>query len=95
MGEAPSGASREMNRGGRRRPPRGDVVTWPPPFASFAAFAPAIRPKVIVSEIELPPKRFVPCTPPVTSPAAKSAATGLLSFVSTSVWLSILRQPIV
>ena len=25
---------------------------------------------VIVSLIELPPRRFLPCTPPVTSPAA-------------------------
>ena len=39
-------------------------------FASFAALAPAILPKVMVSEIELPPSRFVPWTPPVTSPAS-------------------------
>ena len=39
-------------------------------LANCIASRPAMRPKVIVSEIELPPRRFAPCTPPVTSPAA-------------------------
>ena len=39
-------------------------------FASLAALAPAILPKVMVSDMEFPPRRFVPWTPPVTSPAA-------------------------
>ncbi len=37
---------------------------------AFAVVVPAIRPKVIVSDMELPPRRFAPWTPPVTSPAA-------------------------
>lgn len=36
----------------------------------FAAELPAMRPKVKMSAMALPPKRFVPWMPPVTSPAA-------------------------
>lgn len=35
-----------------------------------AAFCAAIRPKTTISATALPPRRFAPCTPPVTSPAA-------------------------
>lgn len=35
-----------------------------------AAFCAAIRPKITISATALPPRRFAPCTPPVTSPAA-------------------------
>ena len=35
-----------------------------------AASRPAMRPNTTVSTVELPPRRFAPCTPPVTSPAA-------------------------
>src|ERR687898_2397694 len=40
-----------------------------------AAPSPALRPKTSRSESELPPRRFAPCSPPATSPAAKRPGT--------------------
>ena len=39
-------------------------------YVSFAALMPASRPNTMQSAVALPPRRFVPWTPPVTSPAA-------------------------
>ena len=37
---------------------------------SAAAFLPEARPLMMQAAVALPPRRLVPCTPPVTSPAA-------------------------
>jgi len=53
------------------------------PSAKSAAPKPARRPKTMRSESELPPRRFAPCMPPATSPAAKSPGT-VAAWVSAS-----------
>lgn len=62
-------------------------------FTALTASVPAIRPNVMVSEMELPPKRFLPCTPPVTSPAAKSPLIGCPFVLMTRVLPSIVKPP--
>ena len=58
-------------------------VTWPPGagarFACSAAARPARRPNTSRSESELPPRRFAPCSPAATSPAAKRPGTDELA----------------
>jgi len=54
-----------------------------------------MRPKVIVSEMEVPPRRFAPWTPPVTSPATKNPTIGYPSALSTCALLSMSTPPIV
>ena len=44
-------------------------------LAYSAAPMPARRPKTMRSESEFPPRRFEPCMPPATSPAANRPAT--------------------
>ena len=53
-------------------------------FTYAAAPAPARRPKTRRSVSEFPPRRFDPCIPPATSPAAKSPGTPIAAAVSGS-----------
>ena len=63
--------------------------------AYFAAFLPAMRPNTMMSAIASLPKRFLPRTPPVTSPAAYKPGITLPSVFMTCAWLLILTPPIV
>ena len=54
------------------------------PFTYSAAPIPARRPNTSRSESELPPRRFDPCIPPATSPAANSPGTPTAAAVSGS-----------
>lgn len=56
---------------------------------SAAARIPACRPKMIVSEIELPPILLLPCRPPQTSPHANSPEMTLPLLSKTCVCLSM------
>merc|ERR1712072_1077752 len=59
----------------------------------LAALRPETRPKTTQSRRELPPRRFLPCTPPMASPATKRPGTTLLSVPKTSAPSFILRPP--
>lgn len=60
-----------------------------------AALSPATRPNTTHPNNDEPPRRFAPCTPPATSPAANNPGMGLLPGARTRDSGSISSPPIV
>ena len=78
-----------------RRPPAFSAILDVSCSRYDAAVSPETRPKTTQPRRDEPPRRFAPCTPPATSPAAKRPEMGLPSLPMTRDSASISRPPMV